>query len=90
MLEKRHLFFDSQSPQDHSQFWNVTTEFGEEVVLKTTLLEVVGKEFGRPRAGSTSSVWKACLWLEVCGAERSCARFARARRVRVEVTKFVL
>ena len=46
------LFFVSQS-EDQSQFWNVTNN---------TLLQVVRKKFGRPRAGSAHSVCKP-----VCG-----------------------
>ena len=43
--------------------WVATTEFGEETVIKKAYLQVVVKEFGRPRSGSTLSVWKP-----VCGS----------------------
>ena len=41
----------------------MTTEFGEEIVIKNNFLRVVGGECGRSRAGSILSVWKL-----VCGA----------------------
>ena len=41
----------------------LTMEFGEEIVIKKTFLQVVRKERGRPCAGSNLSVWKP-----VCGS----------------------